>query len=87
MSVVEQAIEDGVGDRGFTDPGMPVLDRQLRGNDGGAPVAAIIDQLAYSADVGRRFRVMPATCSGACRPGVRQGDVTLVDEWWRRQPA
>ncbi len=33
MGIVDQAIEDGVGNGGVSDMFMPVLDRQLTGND------------------------------------------------------
>ena len=35
MIALHDAVEDGVGDGGITDPGMPVLDWQLAGNDRG----------------------------------------------------
>ena len=40
---LHQAIEHCVGDGGITDPGMPVLDGQLAGNDGGFCRGAIVD--------------------------------------------
>lgn len=45
MRVMQQSIEDGVGDGGLADPAVPVLDRQLCGDDGGAPLGTIIDEL------------------------------------------
>ena len=44
MGVVQQSVEDGVSDRGFADPAVPVLDGQLRGDHSGAPVGAIVDE-------------------------------------------
>lgn len=44
MGVVQQSVEDGVGDRGFTDPAVPVLDGQLRGDHGGTAVGTIVDE-------------------------------------------
>jgi hypothetical protein len=41
MRVVQEPIEDGVGDRGVTDPAVPVLYGQLSGDDGGVPLGAI----------------------------------------------
>ena len=38
-------MEDGVGHRGVTQPGMPVLDGQLVGDDGGALATAVVDDL------------------------------------------
>ncbi len=35
MVALHDAIENGVGDRRIADPGMPVLDRELTGNDRG----------------------------------------------------
>jgi len=34
MGVMEEPIEDGIRDGGLTDPAVPVLDGQLRGDDG-----------------------------------------------------
>jgi len=45
MCVMQQPIGDRVGDRRLSDPAVPVLDGQLRGDHGGAPLGAIIDQL------------------------------------------
>ena len=45
MGVVNQAIQDGVGDRGIADVFMPVFDRELAGDDGGAGAVAVLDDL------------------------------------------
>ncbi len=42
---MQQSIEDRVGDRRLPDPAVPVLDRQLRGDHGGAPLGPIVDDL------------------------------------------
>ncbi len=36
MGLGQQTIEDGIGDGGIADPAVPVLDRKLMGDDGGA---------------------------------------------------
>ena len=41
--MVQQAIQDGVGDGGFTDDGMPVFDWALAGDDSGSLVVAVLD--------------------------------------------
>ena len=41
--MVQQAIQDGIGDGGFTDDGMPVFDRALAGDDGGIFLIAVLD--------------------------------------------
>ena len=45
VGVVDQAIEDGVGDGGIADDLVPVLDRQLAGHDGGAAAVPILHDL------------------------------------------
>ena len=45
MGVMQESIEDGIGDGLFADPAMPVLDGQLRGEDRGTPLRAIVDEL------------------------------------------
>ena len=41
--MVQQAIQDGIGDGRFTDDGMPVFDGALAGDDGGIFPIAILD--------------------------------------------
>ena len=41
--MVQQAIQDGIGDGGFTDDCMPVFDRALAGDDGGIFPIAVLD--------------------------------------------
>ena len=43
VHVVQQVIEDRVGDHGLGDPGVLVLDRELSDDDRGAAIGAIID--------------------------------------------
>jgi hypothetical protein len=45
VSVVDELVEDGVGDGWIGDGLMPLLDRQLAGDDGRAAAVAIIDDL------------------------------------------
>ena len=43
MTLMDQAIEDGIGERRFTEIGMPGVDRELAGDQGGAGVDAVIE--------------------------------------------
>ena len=43
MSVVNQAVEDGIGDGGIPDVFMPVFYGKLAGNESGAGAVAIFD--------------------------------------------
>src|ERR1700733_15276461 len=43
MGAVDQAVEHRVGDSGITNVSMPVLDRQLAGDDGGSAAMTVVD--------------------------------------------
>ena len=43
--LLHETIQHCVGNRGVTDPGMPMLDGQLAGDDGGLVGSAVIDDL------------------------------------------
>jgi hypothetical protein len=43
VGVVDEAVEDGVGDGGVGDDLVPMLDRHLTGDDGRSALVAIID--------------------------------------------
>ena len=45
MGVVDNAVEDGVGERRVADHGMPTVDRKLTGDQGGAAPVAVLDDL------------------------------------------
>ena len=45
MGVVHQPVEGGIGQGGFTQGIVPTGDRKLAGDDGGAPLAAVLDDL------------------------------------------
>lgn len=45
MHVVQQAVADGIGDGGVTDPAVVVLDRQLMGDESPPPGRAVVDDL------------------------------------------
>jgi len=45
MSVVDEAVEDGVGDGGIRDDLVPMVDRDLTGDDGRTTLMAVIDDL------------------------------------------
>lgn len=62
-------VQDGVGDGGVADPRMPVLDRQLAGDDGGLVAGTVIDDLKQ---IGARHAV-----DGAHAPIVQHEHVSL----------
>jgi hypothetical protein len=41
--VVQQAVQDGIGDGGLPDDSVPVFDRALAGDDGGSLVVTVLD--------------------------------------------
>jgi hypothetical protein len=45
VGVVDQPVKDGVGNGGFTEGVVPVADRELAGDDGGAELVAVLDDL------------------------------------------
>ena len=45
MVLLHQTIKVHVGDRGVSHPRMPVLDRQLAGDDGGLAGRLVVDDL------------------------------------------
>ena len=52
VGVVHQPIEDGVGKRRIADGGVPLLDRDLAGDDSGAALISIINDFEQIAAVG-----------------------------------
>ena len=42
---MDQAVEDGVGVGGIADQRMPLIDRELAGDDGGAAAVAVLKDL------------------------------------------
>ncbi len=44
MGVVDQAIEDGVGQRGISDLGMPFIHRELSGHEGGTEAMTVFEE-------------------------------------------
>jgi len=45
VGVMDQAIEDGVGIGGVADQRVPLIDRELAGDDGGAAAVAVLKDL------------------------------------------
>src|SRR5829696_4389304 len=45
MGIMDDAVEDGVGDGRFADDVVPTIDRDLAGDEGGAAAAALLDDL------------------------------------------
>lgn len=56
VGVVHQAAEDGVGQSRITDQLVPVVHRQLAGDDGRARVIAVVQQLGRVAALFRGER-------------------------------
>lgn len=51
MSVVHQAVEDGVGQGGVADGGVPVFNWKLTGDDGRAAAVAVVEHFQQVAPV------------------------------------
>lgn len=66
---LHDAVQDGVGDGGVTDPCMPVFDRQLAGDDRGLAAGPVVDDL-------QQLRARHAV-DGAHAPVVKHQDVGL----------
>jgi hypothetical protein len=45
MGIVDQAVEDGVGERRIADHGVPLGHRHLAGDDGGTAAMAVLQDL------------------------------------------
>ena len=45
VGVVDEPVQDGVGDCGIAERLVPLLDRQLAGDDGRAALGAVLDDL------------------------------------------
>jgi hypothetical protein len=43
VCVVQESIQDGIGHGGFPDVGMPLVDGQLAGDDGGTAAVTIFE--------------------------------------------
>ena len=52
VGVVDEPVEDGVGEGGLADDLVPGLQRQLAGDDGGAAAVALLDDLHRVAALG-----------------------------------
>ncbi len=47
VGVVDEAIQDGIGQGRIIDEFMPVIDRELAGNQGGVHTVAVVQQFEY----------------------------------------
>ena len=45
MGAVDEAVKNGIGDGGIVEPGMPLFDRKLAGDESGFAGAAVVDDL------------------------------------------
>src|SRR5256885_5882382 len=59
MGVVDEPVEDGVGDGRIGDGLVPVIDRELAGHDGRAAIVPIVDDLQQIATLIMRQRGEP----------------------------
>ena len=71
MGVVDEAVEDGVSQGWVRDDGVPLVDGELRGHDGGVGLTAIIDHRQQVPRLGR--------CQG-CEPPVVQHEKVNAGE-------
>ncbi len=53
VGIVNEAVEDGVAQCGVADDGVPLIDRNLTGDDGGRATVAVIEDLQKVASLGR----------------------------------
>ena len=82
MGVVDEAVEDGVGEGGVADHLVPCVDRHLAGDDGRAPSVAVLEDLQQVRAARRRSgptgpsrrgsAARPAPGSSACGHGARR---------------
>ena len=49
---MQQAVQDGIGNGGFADDGVPVFDRALAGDDGGSFAIAVLDDFEHVVALG-----------------------------------
>lgn len=72
VSVVDQAVENGVGEGRICDRLVPVLDGQLAGDDGGAAAVTILEDFEKVAPLrsGERGKPQSSRMSRSIRPRV-----------------
>ena len=68
MGVVDEAVEDGVGERGIADDLVPLLDRNLAGDQDRGALMAILEDFEEVALFG-----LGETSRGPNRPGSAAG--------------
>jgi hypothetical protein len=71
VGVVDEAIEDGVGDVGVGDDLVPVLDRHLAGDDGRAALV-VVDDLEEMFDSGKASVATPITLTRTALGSIRR---------------
>ena len=86
MRVVDDAVEDRVGQRRVADDLVPVVDRHLAGDDQRAGAVAILDDLQQIALLFGKQRFRTPIVDG-CSEGA--GDIVRMvggfrSEWWAR---
>ena len=65
---MDETVENGVGDGGIGDDLVPVLDRQLAGDDGRAAIMSIVDDLEeVAALIGGQWEQVPSRRGSAVR--------------------
>lgn len=75
IAVVDESVEDGVGERGIVEVGVPLVDRELTGDEGGLPVVAVVEDLEEVALGGVGLR---------CEPEVIKDDQVDLGEALRK---
>ena len=77
MSVVDEAVEDRVGEGGVTDGFVPVLEGELAGDQGGLPTRPVLDDLkeiaAFDFGEGDEAEVVEDEESGLLKPVQKAG--------------
>jgi hypothetical protein len=71
VGVVHQPVEDGVGQGGIADEVVPLLDRQLAGDDGGALAVAVLEDLEQVAPLLGVSGISPQSSSRPARRSWR----------------
>jgi hypothetical protein len=91
MGVVDQAIEDRIGQRGISDLGMPFIHRELSGHEGGTEAMAVFEEFqevpALFIGQGGQSPVVQGDQIGFCQGGqelgvapVAFGDLEILEE-------
>jgi hypothetical protein len=78
VGVVDEAVEDGVGERRIADDIVPVFDRDLAGDDGGGAAVAIVDDFEQVAALVGGHRREPPVIEDEQLDAGEAGEETAV---------